>query len=198
MIYFDFDALETRESVLFWFPVAVIPTEEPWELTNRSGKSSLLARKRCLCSYLTEVSNAGEGVPGRCCPWSKQAYAKQTSCSDLHWARAHFDWWRGDAWHTLYLNSFGDWIRKGFPTGKLLPSPSRLSSQLRHFLRHVSCFHKLNLFLLRVPTPTAFWYTNLEKLVWSLGRLDHDSVPVCRTKCPILAEWCVSTTQKGS
>ena len=68
MIYFDFDALETMESVLFLFPVAVIPTEEPSELTNRSGKSSLLARKRCLCSYLTEVSNAGKGVPGRCCP----------------------------------------------------------------------------------------------------------------------------------
>ena len=51
MIYFGFDALETMESVLFWFPVAVIPTEEPSELTNRSGKSPLLARKKAASAH---------------------------------------------------------------------------------------------------------------------------------------------------
>ena len=65
-----------------------------------------------------------------------------------------------------------------------------------------SCFHKLNLFCVKSSNTNSFlihkpWEIGLKLL----GRLDHDtifwSVPVCRTKCPILAVWCVSTTQKG-
>ena len=63
---FGFDALGTMERVLIFIPCFFILTDEPSELTNRSGKSPLLARKRCLRSHLTEVSDATEGVHRRC------------------------------------------------------------------------------------------------------------------------------------
>ena len=43
-----FDALKTMLSVLCLFLVAFIPTEEPSELLNRSGKSPFLGRKTLL------------------------------------------------------------------------------------------------------------------------------------------------------
>ena len=46
------------------FPVAVIPTEEPSELTNRSGKSSLLARKTLLVLILHGSFSV---MPARAC-----------------------------------------------------------------------------------------------------------------------------------
>ena len=83
---------------VFFFD-SLLPLYRQKSLQNRRidlERAPFQPEKRCLCSYLTEVSSAGEGVPGKCCPWSKQAYAKQTSCSDLYKPRAPFEW-RGDA-----------------------------------------------------------------------------------------------------
>ena len=140
MIYFGFDALETMESDLFWFSVAVIPTEEPSEVTNRSGKSSLLARKM----LLVHIPHGSFSECRRGRAWEVLSMIKTSLCKTdfLLWSALSKSSLTSNGEETpntifTWTVSVPDWIRKGFPTGKLLPSPSRLSSQLHHFLRHV-------------------------------------------------------------
>ena len=60
-----FDARKTMESVLCLFLVAFIPTEEPSELLNRSGKSPFLARqKNAACAHTSRKIL----MPLRVCP----------------------------------------------------------------------------------------------------------------------------------
>ena len=92
-----------------------------------------------------------------------------------------------------------------FPTaGKALTIT--IAAQFPTALISLSCCYAFisyaHLFVLRGPTPKAFWYTNLlETLAWSLAfkiRSFWYCVPACKTKCQIiLAVWCISTTQKG-
>ena len=97
-------------------------------------KEPRFRQKNAAAACFKEVSNAAEGVSGRCGP---TRLCNTNFLADLQWVRPHLEW-RGDAWKLFTCTcSSGGWIWKGFPTGKLVPSPSQLSSQMHHFLRHM-------------------------------------------------------------
>ena len=97
------------------------------------------------------------------------------------------------------------YVSKGFPTAGKALTITMIAAQFPTAPISLSWFHAFisytHLFVLRGPTPKAFWYTNLlETLAWSLAfkiRSFWYCVQACRTKCQILAVWWISTTQKG-
>ena len=80
----------------FLFLVAFIPTKETFTTDVSIRKKLLFSQENVACALISRKFL----MPLRACPkvWSmiKTSLWKQTSCSDLEWARAHLEW-RGDA-----------------------------------------------------------------------------------------------------
>ena len=88
--------------LIFWCIYTFRTDESIWKKPRFSQKNAAFA----LISR--RVFNAAEGVPEGAVHDQNKTCLKQTSCSDLQWARAHLEW-RGDAQNALYLNSLGAW-----------------------------------------------------------------------------------------
>ena len=145
VISFGFDALETMDCVFFYFfnPCCIYTDRRTPRTEEWISKEPPFARKTPPCAHTSRKSL----MPLRACPGgvvhdqSKPMQYRLTAliCSEQELT------WNGERRPNLKTKSSLPeqfrWLHKNLvriPTQQeLLPSPSQLSSQLHHYLRHV-------------------------------------------------------------